>query len=351
MPNAIVALGRAVLFVGALALSACAAAPTQPEQIIGGVPASRIVPGYGPVSDNGYTLPPVPPEYLAGVNRRALVPYRGSEAPGTIEIDPSAKFLYWVQDDGTALRYPIAVGREGLGIAGTFAVGRKAEWPGWTPTPNMLRREPEVYGPFRNGVPGGLASPLGARGLYLYRGGRDTYYRIHGTNDLSSIGNSGSAGCIRMFNQDVIDLYGRVPPGAPVVIRTYEDSVRIEGPAMANRGIQLPPFYISPDELYSGGGAQRPPVPQAMIPEEYYGNPAAQAGLRYVPDASDAALSAQLGVAPPPGGAPVAAQPAPAPVPAGVPASNAPPFALALGDVQLVGGTYVVAPDGTVAGY
>ncbi len=273
---------RATGLCAALALSACAAAPPpMSEEIIGGVPASQIVPGYGLLEDDGYTLPPVPPGYLQGVNRRALVPYRGTAASGTIEIDPHAKFLYWIQADGTAWRYPIAVGREGTGISGNFAVERKAEWPSWTPTANMLRREPEVYGPFRGGVPGGLSNPLGARALYLYRGSRDTYYRIHGTNDLSSIGSSGSAGCIRLFNQDIIDLYSRVPDGTGVSVRSYEESVRIEGPLMATRGIQLPPVYAD----VSG---QRPPVEQAMVPEQYYGNPAAQVGVAYIPDASDA---------------------------------------------------------------
>lgn len=255
---------RALGLCAALALAACAAPMVpQSDELVGGVPASQVVPGYGLLQDNGYVLPPVPAGYLQGVNKRAVVPYRGAQAPGTIEIDPHAKFLYWVQPGGTAIRYPIAVGREGLGISGTFSVGRKAEWPSWTPTANMLRREPEVYGPYRNGVPGGLANPLGARALYLYRGSRDTYYRIHGTNDLSSIGNSGSAGCIRLFNHDAIDLYNRVPNGARVTVRSYEESVRIEGPAMANRGIQLPPFYT--------GEGQRPPVPEAMLPESMYG--------------------------------------------------------------------------------
>jgi lipoprotein-anchoring transpeptidase ErfK/SrfK len=243
------------------------------------VSTSQIVPGYGLIEDNGYTLPPVPADYLQGVNKRAVVPYRGTQAPGTLEIDPYAKFLYWVQPDGTAIRYPIAVGREGKGISGSFSVGRKAEWPGWTPTANMLRREPEVYGPYAGGVPGGLASPLGARALYLYRGSRDTYYRIHGTNDLSSIGNSGSAGCIRLFNHDAIDLFNRVPNGARVAVRSLDESIRIEGPLMASRGVQLPPFYT--------GEGQRPAVPQAMVPEEYYGNPAAQAGVEYIPDETD----------------------------------------------------------------
>jgi lipoprotein-anchoring transpeptidase ErfK/SrfK len=297
---------RSLALAAALALAGCASAPvSEPETIIGGIPSSQIVPGYGLIEDNGYTLPPVPPGYLQGVNRRALVPYRGDVAPGTIEIDPHAKFLYWIQADGTAWRYPIAVGREGLGISGSFTIPRKAEWPGWTPTANMLRREPEVYGPFRGGVPGGLASPLGARALYLYRGGRDTYYRIHGTNDLSSIGNSGSAGCIRLFNHDAIDLYDRVPEGTRVVVRSYEDSLRIEGPLMVERGVRLPAYTISPDELYGGGGGQRPPVDQAMVPEGYYGDPAGQAGVAYIPEAGDPypeePLAAAAGFEPLPG--------------------------------------------------
>jgi lipoprotein-anchoring transpeptidase ErfK/SrfK len=269
---------RALALGAAASLAACAAPTVQP--IPGPLaPFQQEVPGYGALEDNGYPLPAIPAGYLQGVNRRATVPYFGTAEPGTIEVDPHAKFLYWVQADGTAVRYPIAVGREGAGINGGFTVERKAEWPGWTPTANMLRREPEVYGPYRDGVPGGLASPLGARALYLYRGSRDTYYRIHGTNDLSSIGNSGSAGCIRMFNHDVIDLYERVPDGTRVVIRSFDESVRTEGPLMASRGVELPPFYT--------GEGQRPPVPQAMVPEEYYGNPAAQAGVSYIPDETD----------------------------------------------------------------
>lgn len=248
-------------------LAGCARAPVVLEDpLIGGVPASQIVEGYGLLLDGEFTLPPVPPQYLVEPNRRTVVPYGGTEPPGTIEIDPHAKFLFWVMDGGMAMRYPIAVGREGLGLRGTTTMNRKAEWPGWTPTANMLRREPEVYGPFRGGVPGGLASPLGARALYLYRGGRDTFFRIHGTNDLASIGNSGSAGCIRLFNHDIIDLYERVPNGTRVVIRTYDESVRIEGEMLANRGVELPPVILTPDQLFGGPDGQDPAIsmPEAM---------------------------------------------------------------------------------------
>lgn len=301
--SASIDFGRLLAVCAAMAtLAACGAAPASnpPEEVIGGVPASQIVPGYGLLVDGDYTLPPVPPDYLLGLNRRALVPYPGRESPGTIEIDPHAKFLYHVLADGLAMRYPIAVGREGLGISGTTIVRRMAEWPGWTPTANMLRNEPEIYGPYAGGVPGGLASPLGARALYLYRGGRDSYYRIHGTNDLSSIGNSGSAGCIRMFNQDVIDLYNQVALDAVVVIRSYDESVRLEGPALANRGIQLSPFYIDPDDRARGGNQQRPPVPEAMISPDGTYSPAVldliarleaeafSATTAYVPEGIDA---------------------------------------------------------------
>jgi hypothetical protein len=135
------------------------------------------------------------------------------------------------------------------------------EWPSWTPTRNMLRTEPEVYGPFAAGLPGGLRSPLGARALYLFRGSRDTHYRIHGTNDLESIGNSGSAGCIRMFNQDAIHLHSQIEAPMQVVIRTSEDSQRLD-PFNFGRGIELPPKIISAEELLGpeAEAADRPPV-------------------------------------------------------------------------------------------
>ena len=208
------------------------------------------VEGYGPIEDGGFSLPPIPPSFLEWPNRRQLVFYEGEREPGTIEIDPWAKFLYFILDDGTAWRYPVAVGRAGLSLRGTTVIRAKKEWPSWTPTANMLRRQPEVYGPFRRGVEGGLASPLGARALYLYRGNRDTHYRIHGTNDLPSIGNSGSAGCIRLFNHDIIDLFDRVEVPTTVNIRTEEDSLRLLGPAYSPRGEELPPTIVSPESIY-----------------------------------------------------------------------------------------------------
>ncbi len=145
------------------------------------------------------------------------VRFRGY-APGTIVVDPNNHFLYLVQTAGRARRYGVGVGKAGLTFKGRARVGRKAKWPSWTPTANMIRRSPKKYAKFANGVPGGPNNPLGARALYLYRGERDTYFRIHGTNQPSSIGQSVSNGCIRMINDHAIDLYERVPVGAKVVV-------------------------------------------------------------------------------------------------------------------------------------
>jgi lipoprotein-anchoring transpeptidase ErfK/SrfK len=227
-------------------LAACSG--TIPAENIKGLQSD---PEYGEIQEGYITVPAIDPQYLKEPNRRTLVSYAGGEAPGTIIVDPYAKFIYFVEGSGTAMRYPIAVGREGRGFSGEATIGRKAEWPGWTPTANMVRSEPEIYGPFAGGIPGGRASPLGARALYLYRGGRDTYFRIHGTNDPATIGNQGSAGCIRMFNQDIIELYPRVPIGARVIVRTYEQSVAAEGFEMANRGEEMVPRRSDPAEIYA----------------------------------------------------------------------------------------------------
>jgi len=137
---------------------------------------------------------------------------------GTLVVDPANRFLYLVERPGFARRYGVGVGRAGLAFRGTAIVGRKAEWPRWTPTRNMIKREPGKYARFAKGVPGGINNPLGARALYLYRNGKDTLYRIHGTTQPSSIGRAVSNGCIRMLNAHVKDLYTRVPKGTRVIV-------------------------------------------------------------------------------------------------------------------------------------
>lgn len=133
-------------------------------------------------------------------------------------VDPRRRFLYLVQKGEKAIRYGVGVGREGLAFAGTGIVHEKKEWPHWTPTPAMIAREPKRYAKWAQGMDGGVGNPLGARALYLYKGGKDTLYRIHGTTEPDSIGKAVSSGCIRMMNQDVIDLFARVPLGAKVVV-------------------------------------------------------------------------------------------------------------------------------------
>lgn len=220
-----VSLARIVAILALPLLAACSGAPKTPEP-------PPTVPGYEGVQDGEFFIEPVPAQYLTGDNRRAEVAYAGDEAPGTIVVDIFTRKLYLVGEGGTATRYPIAVGREGLSFKGTGVIGRKAEWPRWQPTANMVRTRPDLYAEYAAGLPGGLMNPLGARALYLYRNGRDTMFRIHGTADSASVGAATSAGCIRLFNQDIIDLYNRVPNGARVKVRTEAESLAIEGPQM-----------------------------------------------------------------------------------------------------------------------
>lgn len=137
---------------------------------------------------------------------------------GTIVVDPKNHFLYLVEPWGKARRYGVGVGKAGLAFKGHAVIKRKAEWPSWTPTQNMIKREPHKYARYAGGVPGGPKNPLGARALYLYQGNVDTYYRIHGTTSPRSIGRSVSNGCIRMINDHVIDLYNRVPLNTKVIV-------------------------------------------------------------------------------------------------------------------------------------
>lgn len=149
---------------------------------------------------------------------RQRVGFRTDLEPGSILVDTDKKFLFLVEPNGRAIRYGIGVGREGMAWEGTARIGRKARWPRWTPTEDMIRRDPELAR-WAGGMKPGPQNPLGARALYLYEGRVDTLYRIHGKNEPWSIGEAMSSGCIRMLNKDVIDLYERVGVGATVVVR------------------------------------------------------------------------------------------------------------------------------------
>ncbi|WP_378941106.1 L,D-transpeptidase [Mesorhizobium sp. ANAO-SY3R2] len=159
-----------------------------------------------------------PDRQSSTIRGRQEVDFSQAFEPGTVVVDTAGRYLFHVLGNGRAARYPIGVGKEGLTFEGYAVVGRKAEWPAWYPTADMIRRDPERYRPHLAGIPGGPESPLGARALYLYRDGKDTLFRIHGTNQPETVGTASSSGCIRMLNEDVIDLYSRVPIGAPVVV-------------------------------------------------------------------------------------------------------------------------------------
>jgi lipoprotein-anchoring transpeptidase ErfK/SrfK len=173
---------------------------------------------YAARPEEAHPLPAMPIDRIKPELRRTEVAYTTDYKPGTIVVDTPARRLYYVLGGGKAMRYGIGVGREGLALSGNAYIGRKAEWPSWTPTANMIRREPAKNRKYAGGVPGGVNNPLGARALYLYRGGGDTHFRIHGTNQPNSIGLAVSSGCVRMLNHDVIDLYSRVGVGSRVVV-------------------------------------------------------------------------------------------------------------------------------------
>jgi lipoprotein-anchoring transpeptidase ErfK/SrfK len=183
------------------------------------------------VGDGRYAAPygaidtepfPVPAVDLSRIDPRFIrreVAYQTTEAPGTIVVDPNRRYAYLVQAGGRAIRYGVGVGKvEAFNFQGIAIIGRKAAWPRWTPTPDMIKREPKRYGPYAKGLDGGAGNPLGPRALYLYLDGRDTYYRLHGTIEPWTIGTMVSSGCVRLINQDIMDLYNRVPVGTKVVV-------------------------------------------------------------------------------------------------------------------------------------
>jgi lipoprotein-anchoring transpeptidase ErfK/SrfK len=221
----IAGLGAVLALLIAPILAACAGAPPVLQET-GAALDPRVPARYRAFDDGAFTVPAIPARYLTAENVRREVDYWTDEAPGTIVVDPWEMYLYLVLEGNRAMRYRVGVGEQGRNFSGAATVAMKREWPRWTPTPNMLRTEPELYEPWRGGMEGGLENPLGARALYLYRNGRDTLYRIHGTYAPWSIGQGISAGCIRLFNQDAIDLFDRVPVGTRVVVLREHEAGR-----------------------------------------------------------------------------------------------------------------------------
>lgn len=208
---------RMAALIGLGVLAACT-----PEDVPIAAPPPALTPAdpavYAARNDGGRTLAAVDVAAFHPELLRNRVPFATAEAPGTIVIDTKGPFLYFVEPEGMATRYGIAIGREGFGWTGTGVIARTARWPGWTPPPAMIKRDPSLA-KWAGGMPGGPQNPLGARALYIYFGGRDSGYRIHGTNQPDSIGWAASSGCFRMLNQDAVDLYDRVALGAKVVVR------------------------------------------------------------------------------------------------------------------------------------
>lgn len=203
----------AVLAVLGLAVAACQ--PHEPNPIIEADTRHLNAWYSGLMADDPYDVPLVNKAMLDRKFHRQRVDYAGREAPGTIVVDIDNRFLYLVEDGGKAMRYGIGVGRNGFAWRGDARVARTGVWPNWSPTDNMRRIDPTLP----TFMEGGIENPLGARALYLYQGNRDTLFRIHGTNEPWSIGEAVSSGCVRLLNEDIVDLYNRVRPGARVTVR------------------------------------------------------------------------------------------------------------------------------------
>lgn len=226
---------RLLALLSVSGLAACGPSPSTESA------PPQTLPGYEAVEDEGFQIEAVEARHLSGGRERAEVDYNGPDKPGTIVVDTFARKLYHVHANGRATRYSIAVGREGLSFRGSGVIGRKAKWPSWQPTANMVRTRPDLYAEYAGGMAGGLDNPLGARAMYLYRGGRDTMFRIHGTIQNATIGHATSAGCIRLYNQDAIHLFEQVEIGTKVKVRSQEESLELEGPHMDDAwGLAVP---------------------------------------------------------------------------------------------------------------
>jgi lipoprotein-anchoring transpeptidase ErfK/SrfK len=199
-----------------------ASPPPAPRDMAEGVEPQYSV-TYGAVTGEPFPVPAIKLAQIDSAFLRKNVSYDTKEAPGTIVVDPANHYLYHVEDGGRATRYGVGVGREGFVWAGDATIKSKQEWPDWYPPKEMIERKPELKKVLTElqsgiGMHGGPGNPLGARAMYLWQGNQDTYFRIHGTVEPWTIGQSVSSGCIRMINQDVMDLYQKTTVGTRVVV-------------------------------------------------------------------------------------------------------------------------------------
>lgn len=174
---------------------------------------------YRAMPEEQFPIPAVDLRYLKPEYYRRRVDYPTLEKPGTVIVDTASRYLYHVEEGGTAMRYGVGIGRAGFEWSGRGHIAYKRAWPTWTPPSEMIDRQPELE-QWRRGQPPGLDNPLGARALYIHEGNRDTIYRIHGTEEVWTIGDAVSSGCVRLLNQDVIDLAERVRPGSAIIVLT-----------------------------------------------------------------------------------------------------------------------------------
>ena len=210
---------RAFVIAAPLFLGGCATAGTTQAVLKGKRPIPEFYREmYAAIETEPFPIPAPDLSKIDPQFYRQEVAYDTAEPAGTLVVDTEARFLYLLRGEGRALRYGVGVGKAGLEFEGVGLIQYKREWPRWTPTPDMIRREPERYGPLANGMEPGPTNPLGSRALYLFKDGVDTLYRIHGTNEDWSIGRAVSSGCIRLLNQDIIDLHRRVQNGTRVVV-------------------------------------------------------------------------------------------------------------------------------------
>lgn len=181
-------------------------------------PAQKAI--YAQMRDDGHTLNAIPLDRVDHRFLRQEVDYATTERPGTIVVDTQAHYLYLVERGGKAIRYGVGLGKQGFAWKGRGVIQFKKTWPRWTPSDDMVSRQPDLrpFSAAEGGLEPGLRNPLGARAMYIFQNGKDTLYRVHGTPDWQSVGKAVSSGCVRMFNQDVIDLYDRVANKTEIVV-------------------------------------------------------------------------------------------------------------------------------------
>jgi lipoprotein-anchoring transpeptidase ErfK/SrfK len=214
-------LSRRGFLAGGASLAACSLAGCATERMRIEMPrfSQYYLDMYGPLPDERFPVPAIDLTKLKPDMFRTDVADPTGERAGTIVVNTSERHLYLVQEGGRAIRYGVGIGREGFAWEGRASVGRKAVWPTWTPPLEMQERQPETR-EWAGGMPPGLTNPLGARAMYIYQGGRDTLYRLHGTMEVATIGEAVSSGCVRLLFHDIIDLYQRCPVGTPIVVNT-----------------------------------------------------------------------------------------------------------------------------------